>query len=332
MDAELAPVLALYPSSIRPIGPPVFMGNAGGGSGARLWKFATAQGPLVARAWPPEHPNRPTLAQIHGWLARASRLGFIPVPIAGLDGGTIQGRGGRLWEVTPWLLGRADPSRPPAPLHLHLAFAGLAAFHRIFDPPEQFAPSPGLRARLAEIDGLLGGEFDRFRDAIARAPGGEERDLASCWLFAARDRAGPIRTWLAPWADRVLPIGPRLRDARSDHFLFDGDRLAGLVDFGAMGLESASADLARLMSEWLGDDPELRALARSAYQLVRPLAIAEDAAIGAFARSSKLLAGARWVRWGFVEARPFGNPDALAGGLQRSVEWLKSEDRKCDMG
>ena len=325
MDAELDPVLALYPSSIQPIGPTEFLGNSGGGSGARLWKFATGQGPLVARAWPPEHPDRPTLAQIHGWLARAAPLGFIPVPLAGLDGGTIQGRGGRLWEVAPWLPGRADPSRPPDPLHLHLAFAGLAAFHRIFDPPESIGPSPGLRGRFVEMDGLIGGEFDRFRNAIAHAPEGEERDLASRWLIAARDQAGPIRTWLEPWADRAVPLGPRLRDARPDHFLFDSDRLAGLVDFGAMGIESTSADLARMMSEWCGDDLELRALAQSTYQSVRPLSPVEDAAIEAFARSANLLGGARWVRWGFVEARRFNNPLALVEGLRRSVERIESK-------
>lgn len=325
MDAELAPVLALYPSSIQPIGPTEFLGNAGGGSGVRLWKFATTQGPLVARAWPPEHPDRPTLAQIHSWLVRAAPLEFIPVPLAGLDGRTIQGRGGRLWELAPWLPGRADPSRPPDPWRLHQAFAGLAAFHRIFDPPEQIGPSPGLRARFAEIDGLLGGEFDRFRDAITRGPEGEERDLATCWLAAARDRAGPIRTLLEPWVDRAVPLGPRLRDARPDHFLFDGDRLAGLVDFGAMGLESASADLARLMSEWLGDDLELRALAQSTYQSVRPLAPVEDAAIDTFTRSANLLGGARWVRWGFVEAHRFDNPLALAEGLRRSVMRIEVE-------
>ena len=328
MDAELDPVLALYPSSIQPIGPTEFLGNSGGGSGARLWKFATGQGPLVARAWPPEHPDRPTLAQIHGWLARAAPLGFIPVPLAGLDGRTIQGRGGRLWEVAPWLPGRADPSRPPDPLHLHLAFAGLAAFHRIFDPPEQFGPSPGLRARLVEIDGLLGGELDRFRNAIALADEGEERDLALHWLAAARDLASPIRTWLEPRADRGFPIGPRLRDARPEHFLFKGDRLAGLVDFGAMGLECSSADLARLMSEWLGDDHELRAMAQSAYQSIRPLAPVENAAIDTFTRAANLLGGARWVRWGFIDRRRFDNPLALAEGLRRSLMRIEIESNR----
>ena len=55
-------------------------------------------------------------------------------------------------------------------------------------------------------------------------------------------------------------LQPCLRDARPEHFLFDGDQLSGLVDFGAMAVDSVVGDLARLIGEWLDDD-------RPAYRL-----------------------------------------------------------------
>ena len=56
----------------------------------------------------------------------------------------------------------------------------------------------------------------------------------------------------------LIRLQPALRDARPEHFLFEDDRLSGLVDFGAMGVESVAADLARLIGEWFDGDPDAR--------------------------------------------------------------------------
>ena len=85
---------------------------------------------------------------------------------------------------------------------------------------------------------------------------------------------------------------PVLRDARPDHFLFTEGRVTGLVDFGAMGIDPVSADLARLLGEWIGRDEALCAAALGAYAEVRPIAPIEHDLIAPFERSSALLAGA----------------------------------------
>src|SRR4051794_28008121 len=103
MDRELKAILSEYPAVARPSAAPEPLGNAGGASGSRLWRFASGLGRLAARAWPPDGPDHARLEAIHGWLFEAGSLGFVPVPIRGLDGRTVRQRSGRLWEVSPWM-------------------------------------------------------------------------------------------------------------------------------------------------------------------------------------------------------------------------------------
>ena len=76
---------------------------------------------------------------------------------------------------------------------------------------------------------------------------------------------------LARVAALPVCVQPVLRDARPEHFLFEDGRLSGLVDFGAMGVDSVAADLARLIGDWFDGDRDLRREALAAYEAVRPL-------------------------------------------------------------
>src|SRR4051812_45037635 len=97
LDSTLAGVLSRYPAPLRPPSGPEPLGNAGGRSGARLWRYESDGGASVARAWPPGRPGRGALERVHAWLAEAGDLGFVPVPHPALDGRTIQEAGERLW-------------------------------------------------------------------------------------------------------------------------------------------------------------------------------------------------------------------------------------------
>src|SRR3954454_11405698 len=92
-NGDLTTVLARYPAIVRPCRPPEALGNAGGWSGARLWRFGSGRGPLVARAWPPDGRSREALEQIHRWLAESAGMGFVPAPVPALDGRTVLEQG-----------------------------------------------------------------------------------------------------------------------------------------------------------------------------------------------------------------------------------------------
>ena len=323
MTAALDSVLARYPASARPTREPVPLGNAGGLSGARLWRFESRRGPLAARLWPGEDCDRAKIERIHGWLSRAAHLGFVPRPIAARDGLTVQQAADRFWEVAPWLPGTADLSTPPHPQRVAAAFSTLAAFHVAMHEVTPRAASPGLSSRLTEIDALLDRDLAAWRAIVNQdATDREAKSLASRWLDLAARLSPAILPEIRLAASRPVAIQPVIRDARPDHFLFANDRVTGLVDFGAMGIDAVSTDLARLLSEWVGNDGSLRSVAMEGYQSVRELSEDEAALIAPFERSAALLGGARWVRWGFVDKLTFSDPGSVILGLRRGVARL----------
>src|SRR5262249_23634218 len=130
MGSDLQKVLARYPPGCRPSSEPEPLGNAGGLSGARLWRFPAGARTLVARAWPVDGPPRQMLERTHRWLVQAERLDFVSMPIPCSDGQTIVEEGGKLWELSAWMEGSADLATRPKRAHIRSGLAGLAAFHQ----------------------------------------------------------------------------------------------------------------------------------------------------------------------------------------------------------
>jgi Ser/Thr protein kinase RdoA (MazF antagonist) len=315
-------VLARYPASARPLSPPEALGNAGGSSGSLFWRLSSGKGTLVVRAWPVNGPGRETLRRIHGWLLTIRDLGFVAIPERDREGETIQEHAGRLWDVVPWMPGAADVSQPPAPARLRAGFIALASFHQALAHTGGDGHSPGLAARLAELDHLVGGGFDAMRVAIESAPTDVRRDTALRWIDLARQLTPAAIVRIRRASARRYRLQACLRDARPDHFLFEGDRLTGLIDFGAMGVDAVAGDLARLLTEWVGTDRVARARALDAYASIRPLDDSESALIEAFETSSVLLSGGHWIRWHFLEGQVFEDPEAVDKGLTRGLDRL----------
>ncbi len=285
MTPGLTAFLSGHPAARRPLAAPRPL--TGGLSGAELWRFESASGPLVARAWPITMTAE-RLAAIHDWLSTASGLSFIAVPLADLKGRTASEHGGRLWELQPWL--RGSPG-PPERARVEAAFRGLGALHALFAFARMEGQSTGLAQRADELRGLLQEGLYRIEGGAIKSFGVAGRE----WLSRARALAPPLLEATTRAARRIVPLQPCLRDARPDHFLFDGERLSGLVDYGAMGIETVAADLARLIGEWFPGDRPLKGIALAAYDGVRPLATSETALIDVFERSSGLLIGAHWL-------------------------------------
>jgi homoserine kinase type II len=313
LDRAAAEALGRYPAGLAS-GAPAPSGEHGGFSGARLWRLGGSAGPLYLRAWPPDWtPSR--LDFIHQLMARACAAGlaFVPRLLPARDGRTWSEHAGRLWEVQEWLPGAADFRRAPTPARLEAACEALARLHLCWQTAGEngSGPCPAVDRRLRAAAEWR----DRLRGGW-RPPAGAGTAL-SRWIDAVPDL-------LRPWAGRAWPLQPCHGDPWHANVLFAGDRLTGLVDYGAVKVDLPAADVARLLGSLAEDDAEGWAAGLRAYRRVRLYSDEE----GRFARALDVTgtagAAARWV--GVLERGEGGEAAGrrLAELLRRIEKWGKS--------
>jgi homoserine kinase type II len=109
--------------------------------------------------------------------------------------------------------------------------------------------------------------------------------------------------------------------------LFEGDRVTGIVDFGAMQYDHVAADIARLLGSFAGDQLELWRAGLGAYRGLQSLTERERLLVDMYDKSGLLLGGIHWLQWVFVDGREFVNRravlarfDEIVGRLVRSVD------------
>jgi Ser/Thr protein kinase RdoA (MazF antagonist) len=285
------------------------LGNAGGMSGAAIWQVRSVSSRLCLRQWPAEHPSRGHLAWIHRQLSRAAKAGcdFLPIPLLTIDGDTFIQHDGRLWELAAWMPGRADYHQQPSTAKLTAALQALARFHLATSDPatDPVAVSPGLERRGHQIRSLSPQQLSRFAHAIDLRHGPEIERLARRIVQrtpACLQRAAPV----VEGASKLrTPLQPCLRDVWHDHVLFEGQRVTGLIDFGAMRVDSPAGDVARLLGSLVRNDPSGWRAGREAYAALRPLTVDQRRMLEAFDAANITLAGINWIRWLFVEGRHF---------------------------
>jgi homoserine kinase type II len=316
-------VLARYPRHAQPLHSVEALGGCGGHSGASLWRYQALIGPIAARAWPVNVQDLEHLLTTHRWLAEAGDLRFLPVPIAAQDGQTVQRCEGRLWELAPWLEGQPEHNRPPDGQRVQAAFQALARLHRRLAGHATVGRSPGLAKCIVDLEELATQDHHPLESALHQAPASELRDSGLGWLALARATAPRLLPRLRDAARLAVPLQPCLRDARPEHFLFQGNEVSGLVDFGAMAVETVAADLARLTGEWISENQSLRDLAVAAYEQIRPLDPSERALGAAFEAAADLLIAGHWLTWRFLEKRQFDDPLAVPQGIARGLQRLE---------
>jgi homoserine kinase type II len=320
--ADLAPVFQRYPPDCQPshMEP---LGSAGGMSGAQFWRI-TAPRPVVRgspdpahvrtlalRRWPAEHPTPDHLHFIHAVLRHAADRGItvLPLPIVARDGSSFVAHAGYLWELTPWLPGAADYDRAPSDDKLRAAMTALAQFH-VATADFKLATTdtaPAITRRLARLHQLTHGGIQDLSRAITSAPSPELGALAQEFI-AILPRAVPHAVaQLEPLTGVPLRLQPCIRDIWHDHVLFTGNEVTGLVDFGALDIDTPATDIARLLGSLVGDDVTGWQTGLAAYSAIRPLSQQETLAVFALDASGIILAGCNWIGWIYVEGRRFEN-------------------------
>jgi Ser/Thr protein kinase RdoA (MazF antagonist) len=262
---------------------------------------------------------------IQAVLWHVDREGFhlVPVPLETVTHAGFVIHQGHFWELTPWVNGRADFHGHPTSARLAAALRALAEFHRAAAsfplPHPASSPSPAIRDRLAECQTLASGGLEQIEREIHPAcfPELADRSNRVCNLF--RRLASRVAAELRAAASVTVRIQPCLRDVWHDHVIFDGPRVSGFVDFGAMRPESVAADVSRLLGSLVRDEREGWRTGLEAYESVRPLTAGELSLVFAFDRSSVLLSAVHWLDWVFRQRRAFDDRDAV---VQRVDEVL----------
>jgi homoserine kinase type II len=258
--------------------------------------------------------------------ARQQRLDFIPTVYAARDGDTVIEAAGRVWELTQWLEGRASFAENPSAARLEASCEAVARLHRaweIFTSPAE--PCPAVRIRQKVLRD--------WQELVAtgwqpRAPAAPALDPV--WPLAERAWRG-LPSWLQvvsqslnPWLDFRCPLQPCLRDLWHDHLLFEGDRLTGLIDYGAVSGDHVGADLARMLGSLVGDDAAGWERGLRSYRRVRDLNEHDEQLAHVLDRSSTILGLANWLRWLYHEGRAYEDLAAVARRLQALLDRIES--------
>ncbi|HVS40113.1 MAG TPA: phosphotransferase [Gemmataceae bacterium] len=290
------------------------LGNHGGFSGARLWRLDDS---LCLRAWPADFPPQRLAFIHHGMIhARSAELTFTPRLFPAIDGTTAVGYAGRLWELQEWLPGEADYHRNPSEAKLRAALGALARLHECWQAilPPTSGVCPAVTRRLAvdrEWRELVQSGWRPQAQADDPARSAAER----AWRLLP-GRIDSIPDLLRRWVDRSWPLQPCLCDVWHDHVLFDGDRVSGLIDYGAMKIDHPAVDVARLLGSLVDDDLTGWAMGLTAYRETRPLSADEAELTQTLDATGTIAAAAVWLRWLYHDGKEFEDRAAAARRLE----------------
>jgi homoserine kinase type II len=329
MSSETTAVLRRYPS-IAPVRSVQPLGMAGGWSGSAIWRVTTASGEFCLRRWPPGQ-TIDRLCLIYQVLTQAAARGidFVPVPSLAAGGDPWVRSAGSLWELTPWMQGVADFQADPSPPRIVAAMHALSRFHlatadaasgRRQYPVDPAAPA--VIERLETVTNLLRGDLDRI-DACSRGVNAELDQRAATILSLTRYRLQPLVAPLEAASRLHLTLQPAIRDVHHDHLLFTGDRVTGLIDFGALRIDTPLADVARLVGSLVGDDQSRRIHAFDAYSSLRPLTDEDHRIIDLLDECNVVLSGLSWLRWLYLDRREMGSLAPIVARLDEIIVRLR---------
>ncbi|MFO0877249.1 MAG: aminoglycoside phosphotransferase family protein [Gemmataceae bacterium] len=251
-----------------------------GFSGAQVWKVQTLGGPLCLRA-SAAHEITAQVRQRHALLNHLAELPFISLPVTTLHGDTIVESQGRVWELMHWMPGQADFHARPTRERLRAATQALARVHTLLArQPVGAGPCPAVGRRIDALTAALPEILHPLARRMRRLIQVQAPRLVQTLLTMP----GQVRL---QWC---------LRDIWHDHLLFDGDRLTGLIDYAAAGVDSVACDLARMLGSLVGDDSEAWRNALTAYRELAPLTVSEEFLAVTLDRGGVVASLANWLR------------------------------------
>ncbi len=322
-------VLRQYPSpflqaTVHPLG------NRGGFSGAGLFRVESPLGPLCLRAWPTGFQGD-QLAFIHLLMNRAHRAGlsFVPAVYSCVDSSTFVSHTDRLWELTGWMPGRADFQQAPSTARLEAAAHALARLHATW--AVAVAPTAGVCPAVRRRLDLLTEWQSLVRAGWRPLEAADRNDPVYPVARRAWDllpgRVAAVPRILSPWVARHWPLQPCLCDPWHDHFLFEGERLTGLVDYGSAKLDHVAVDLGRTLGSLVPGDRSGWETALTVYRREKPLTAEEERLAHDLDETGLILGIANWLTRLYRSTIQVENRGNTARRLEVLVRRLEGMER-----
>lgn len=133
----------------------------------------------------------------------------------------------------------------------------------------------------------------------------------------------PVLAQVVRTSNLSLPLQPCIHDIHTDHLFFEGRQFRGFIDFGSVGSDNVSVDVARILNALTASSPMRWLLGLAAYQSVRPLSSQELSAIQVFRRSTILTTAIRWLDYIFTQNHPVKCSARLVRRLEKLADTLE---------
>ncbi|MEQ1904725.1 MAG: phosphotransferase [Pirellulaceae bacterium] len=278
-----------------------------GFSGSQVWQVIDSTGMYCLKRWPQEDASVERLAWIHRVLssARNSHCDFVPIYLQTLPSKTIFSLGNGLWEMATWMPGSATFNQSPSLEKLNSAIAAIARFHAAAAIADtQLGTSPAVTERMQLLKSLPT-RLPGLQQAVASLPDPSLRNAAARALDSVRSSASSYLSAGEKFRERFLLMQPVIRDIWHDHLLFVDDRLSGIIDYGAMRIDSVCCDWARVIAS-------LRINGKipwdQSFEILSQYVSLSDvdlAMIRWLSDCGTMLGVTNWIDWLFVEGREF---------------------------
>ncbi len=287
-----------------------------GFSGSRIWRVEHGSLCYCLKRWPAGKPSRETQDLIARVVPEIDRQGLpVATPLNTRRGERFCSFEGRTWELSYWLTGAPVGRNPVSDAQLQNAIQWLARYHQIACEIEsRQGRSQALTYRYQLAQQLAERTLRELRDYTYPML---DSGLASLFVTQAEKMLPPLIGALQKFESRSWSLLPAISDLWSDHMFFEGDKVSGVIDFGAMKLDSPCLDIARLLGSFQGFCDTAMTRGLEMYQAARRLEPAEIELIELFDRVYVVLAGVQWLIWLGPDRREFGQNEKVN---QRLIE------------
>jgi homoserine kinase type II len=138
---------------------------------------------------------------------------------------------------------------------------------------------------------------------------------------------GPgLRDELLQAGEVQVLLQPVLRDIWSDHLLFEGERVSGIIDFGTVRIDEPAADLARMLGSLHPYELDVRLRAIEAYNRKCKDQPVNPTRVELLDRSGTLLTALQWMRWLILDRQKFNaDTDKLFERWQTALARMMGE-------